>query len=55
MDFHKALAELRDANVMLQEIIFRLARNDSPDWWLFREWSRKIESGIAEMIHQIYR
>ncbi len=55
MDFHKALAELRDANVMLQEIIFRLSRNGSPDWWIFREWSRKIENGIAEIFQQIYR
>ena len=55
MDFHKALAELRDADVMLQEIIFRLSRNGSPDWWIFREWSKIIENGIAEMIQQVYR
>lgn len=55
MDFHKALAELRDVDVMLQEIVFRLNSNGSPDWWIFREWSKKIENGIAEMFQQIYR
>jgi hypothetical protein len=54
MDFHKALAELRDANVMLHKIIYSLDSKGSPDWWIFREWSKKIENGIAEMIQQIY-